>query len=256
MAPPVWSAMARPPADRAAQRPAQPAASPGRPAAAQSDRSLRITLTAHTDGNVVLQCERDDGSATWQRQQGRHARFFPLHDLTHYAVETRLGFRQGFFGLIAAGWDIEDTTGKGRRGPLPRNRARRAPGGPLHRGTRGRQRVERRRLQRPAARHMHAHRTGHPPAGRSTAGRRACLHARIAPALGRSAGRVRARAAVSSRSRQPLTGRGPPLRFVRARRFAGRALMAPPAPTFFVVGAPKAGTTRSITTSISIRPCT
>jgi len=30
-----------------------------------------------------------------------------------------LGTRRAFFGLIAAGWEIEDTTGKGARGPLP-----------------------------------------------------------------------------------------------------------------------------------------
>ena len=45
--------------------------------------------------------------------------FFPIHDLSHYAVETVLGFRSGFYGLVAAGWDIADTTGKGARGPLP-----------------------------------------------------------------------------------------------------------------------------------------
>ena len=45
--------------------------------------------------------------------------FFPVHDLTHYAVETELEFARGFYGLIAAGWDIADTTGKGARGPLP-----------------------------------------------------------------------------------------------------------------------------------------
>lgn len=42
-----------------------------------------------------------------------------MHDLTHYAVESELGFARGFYGLIAAGWDIADTTGKGARGPLP-----------------------------------------------------------------------------------------------------------------------------------------
>jgi hypothetical protein len=68
----------------------------------------------------VLRCERADSTVTWQRQERRHAAFFPLHDLTHYAVETELGFRRGFYGLIAEGWDITDTTGKGARGPLPR----------------------------------------------------------------------------------------------------------------------------------------
>jgi hypothetical protein len=66
----------------------------------------------------VLRCIRDDGSVTWQKQE-RHAAFFALHDLTHFAVESVLDFRRGFFGLIAEGWEIEDTTGKGSRGPLP-----------------------------------------------------------------------------------------------------------------------------------------
>ena len=80
---------------------------------------LEITFRARTDGDVVLRCVRADGSATWQRQSGPRARFFPLHDLTHYAVETALGARDGFYGLIAAGWDIADTDGKGARGRLP-----------------------------------------------------------------------------------------------------------------------------------------
>jgi hypothetical protein len=42
-----------------------------------------------------------------------------LHDLVHYAVETEIGFGCGFYGLIADGWDIADTTGKGARGRLP-----------------------------------------------------------------------------------------------------------------------------------------
>ncbi|HXR97236.1 MAG TPA: hypothetical protein VN709_05280 [Terriglobales bacterium] len=42
-----------------------------------------------------------------------------MHDMTHFAVETALGCRQGFFGLIAAGWEIDDTMGLGARGSLP-----------------------------------------------------------------------------------------------------------------------------------------
>jgi hypothetical protein len=80
---------------------------------------LKIQFTKRKDGGAVLRCVRADGSATWQRQDDQRAAFFPLHDLTHYAVETELGFAHGFYGLIAAGWDIADTTGKGSRGPLP-----------------------------------------------------------------------------------------------------------------------------------------
>jgi hypothetical protein len=80
---------------------------------------LLIRLTKRADGDVVLRCERADGTSTWQRQQGRNASFFVLHDLTHFAVETVLGCSRGFFGLVAEGWDIADTEGKSARGPLP-----------------------------------------------------------------------------------------------------------------------------------------
>lgn len=80
---------------------------------------LRIEITKRTDGGAVLRCTRADGSATWQPHHRRQAAFFPLHDLTHYAVESELGFRSGFYGLVADGWGIEDTGGKGARGPLP-----------------------------------------------------------------------------------------------------------------------------------------
>jgi hypothetical protein len=80
---------------------------------------LEIGFRARTDGSVVLRCVRRDGSITWQVQSGPRAMFFPLHDLTHYAIETTLAARDGFFGLVAAGWDIADTDGKGARGRLP-----------------------------------------------------------------------------------------------------------------------------------------
>jgi hypothetical protein len=80
---------------------------------------LRVQLSKHADGGAVLRCVRRDGSATWQRHDGPRAAFFPFHDLTHLAVESVLGFRQGFFGLLANGWNLEDTGGKGTRGRLP-----------------------------------------------------------------------------------------------------------------------------------------
>lgn len=79
---------------------------------------LTVQLTRRADGSAVLHCTRANGSATW-RKQTRHAEHFALHDLTHFAVEWTLGYRRGFFGLISEGWAIEDTTGKGSRGPLP-----------------------------------------------------------------------------------------------------------------------------------------
>ena len=79
---------------------------------------LQIEISKRADGAGVLRCTRPDGSVTWQKQL-KHGAHFALHDLTHYAVETALGYRRGFFGLIAEGWEVEDTTGKGVRGPLP-----------------------------------------------------------------------------------------------------------------------------------------
>ncbi len=82
------------------------------------DISLKIEIVKQPDGGGVLRCTREDGSITWQTQ-AKHAQHFALHDLTHYSVETALASKSGFFGLIAQGWNIEDTTGKGSRGPLP-----------------------------------------------------------------------------------------------------------------------------------------
>jgi hypothetical protein len=79
---------------------------------------LRIEISRAFEGTVTLRCARPDGTATWQKQT-KHAAHFVLHDLTHFAVETSLACQRGFFGLIAEGWDIADTTGKGKRGALP-----------------------------------------------------------------------------------------------------------------------------------------
>ncbi|MBV9147559.1 MAG: hypothetical protein JO065_16715 [Acidobacteria bacterium] len=79
---------------------------------------LQLEIVKRADGSGLLRCTRADGSVTWQKQS-RHAAHFSLHDLTHYSVETSLGYRHAFFGLIAEGWEIEDTTGKGSRGALP-----------------------------------------------------------------------------------------------------------------------------------------
>src|SRR6266571_3914122 len=62
---------------------------------------LLIRIKKKSDGSAALSCLRADGSVTWQRQDGQQGRFFPLHDLTHYAVETVLGHTRGFYGLVA-----------------------------------------------------------------------------------------------------------------------------------------------------------
>ncbi len=80
---------------------------------------MRIQITKRTDGGAVLKCVRADGTETWQKQQGHQAAFFPLHDLTHFAVETELGIRSAFYGLIASGWSIDETGARGVAARLP-----------------------------------------------------------------------------------------------------------------------------------------
>lgn len=80
---------------------------------------MKIEIAKHPNGKGVLRCTRSDGSVAWQRQSERHAVHFVHHDITHYVAESELGLTQAFFGLVAAGWEIDDTTGQGARGPLP-----------------------------------------------------------------------------------------------------------------------------------------
>jgi hypothetical protein len=78
-----------------------------------------IQIKKKTDGSAALSCRRGDGSVTWQHHNGQQGRFFPLHDLTHYAVETVLHHPLGFYGLVARGWDLTDFGKPWPRGPLP-----------------------------------------------------------------------------------------------------------------------------------------
>jgi hypothetical protein len=78
---------------------------------------LRILFAKAKDPSSqdVLTCVRRDGSRTWSRL---HAAF-PVHDMTHYAVETEMQARDGFFGLLAQGWDITDFGIPEKRARMP-----------------------------------------------------------------------------------------------------------------------------------------
>jgi hypothetical protein len=80
---------------------------------------LKIRLKRRADGSAAITCEREDGTTTWQRQEGSVGQVFPAHDLTHYSVETTFGYTQGFFGLVADGWEISDFAKPWPRGPIP-----------------------------------------------------------------------------------------------------------------------------------------
>ena len=75
-----------------------------------------IQIKKGRDGPATLACVRADGSRTWAKEHP----FFPVHDITHCVVESVLGFDQAFFGLVAAGWEIDDfaKAGASRRMPF------------------------------------------------------------------------------------------------------------------------------------------
>jgi hypothetical protein len=80
-------------------------------------RPLAVLKFSKTkDGTPVLSITRRDGSVAWQKQRA----FFPVHDLTHYAIETTLGLRQAFWGMMADGWEFSDFGTPWPRGPMPK----------------------------------------------------------------------------------------------------------------------------------------
>ncbi|MGH7644807.1 MAG: hypothetical protein ACREMR_04400, partial [Gemmatimonadales bacterium] len=65
--------------------------------------AMLVQIKKGRDRRPTLVCIRADGTRTWSQVHP----FFPLHDLTHFAVESVLGFREAFFGLVESGWSIE-----------------------------------------------------------------------------------------------------------------------------------------------------
>src|SRR5215467_451241 len=76
---------------------------------------LKVRFTRGKDKKDVLSVVRADGSQSWQHQQPG----IPVHDLTHFAVESTLQLKNGFYGLLAQGWDITRLVDKDVRSMLP-----------------------------------------------------------------------------------------------------------------------------------------
>ena len=68
---------------------------------------MKISIQKFSGKSPVITCTRDNGSITWQ-SYGNQGKFFPLHDLTHFVLETELEYRNAFFGMIASGRDLND----------------------------------------------------------------------------------------------------------------------------------------------------
>lgn len=76
---------------------------------------MRIRITKGKNGPNTLTCIRDDGSTTWAKVQD----YFPVHDMTHFVVETTLRIPNAFYSLVADGWDIPDFAVKGAAKRIP-----------------------------------------------------------------------------------------------------------------------------------------
>jgi hypothetical protein len=68
---------------------------------------LTLEFKKKPDGPTVLTFVRADGSRT-SSPIGPHDGYGPVHDLTHFAVESLFGFSRAFLGLCADGWTIQD----------------------------------------------------------------------------------------------------------------------------------------------------
>lgn len=76
---------------------------------------LEIKITKGRDGQSTLKCTRSDGTSTWTKVSD----YFPVHDMTHYVVETTLGIPNAFYSLVLDGWNIEDFAVKGASRRFP-----------------------------------------------------------------------------------------------------------------------------------------
>lgn len=65
---------------------------------------MEISFTKKDLNKHVISCKRNDGSVTWMQSDD----FFVRHDLMHYAVETTLNYRKGFYGILNSGMNISD----------------------------------------------------------------------------------------------------------------------------------------------------
>lgn len=65
---------------------------------------LILTFKKSRNKPTVLHFKRTDGTTTWTKlKPGLEA-----HDLAHYVIETVLGYKNAFYGLINQGYEVGD----------------------------------------------------------------------------------------------------------------------------------------------------
>jgi hypothetical protein len=79
---------------------------------------LTFRLKKNADAKAQLILVREDGTHT-AGTIGPTDGYGPVHDLTHFAIESTLGVDDGFLGLCASGWEISDFEVRGTPARLP-----------------------------------------------------------------------------------------------------------------------------------------
>jgi hypothetical protein len=80
--------------------------------------TLAFRIRKRPDAHAQLVLVREDGSST-VGPIGPGDGYGPVHDLAHYVAERALGLSDGFLGLVASGWAIDDFEVKGSARRLP-----------------------------------------------------------------------------------------------------------------------------------------
>ena len=65
---------------------------------------MEILFTKSGQEEAVFSCKRKDGTVTWAHV----SKFFMLHDLCHYAIETIIPLKKAFLGMLAGGTAITE----------------------------------------------------------------------------------------------------------------------------------------------------
>lgn len=113
-----------------------PSAGTGRPAGAAvakasnqpTSSEMKIYLTRLTDDRHRLVVERADGT---RLERELETRSVLLHDLVHFAVESEAGLRDGFWGSLASGVDLDDLLAESESSARPGLRLAESLVGPM-----------------------------------------------------------------------------------------------------------------------------
>jgi len=72
---------------------------------------MLLEITRNADKPHIISYTRDDGTKTWMYADD----FFVRHDLSHYAIEKKLGYTSAFMGMLNNGMDIKDFEDREKR---------------------------------------------------------------------------------------------------------------------------------------------